>query len=199
MESTLIDTWWAITTTLQRVPVVSSDTVAPIKAFIFRYQEAEADGRTIHQYHRRRLLHLEAGVGRTIWTNQLSKGSQQRLSPEMQAEGAPPTPSCFRTRRGWQANQEEEWVSIKVKPGWKEGTKITFEGMGNEVPGGCHPADITFVIAEKQLNLFRREGDDLELVVDIPLVDALSGCTIPIPLLDGKKMDLSIGEIVHPG
>lgn len=86
-----------------------------------------------------------------------------------------------------------------MKPGWKEGTKITFEGMGNEVPGGCHPADITFVIAEKQHNLFRREGDDLELVVDIPLVDALSGCPIPIPLLGGEKMDLSISEIVHPG
>ncbi|XP_031274588.1 dnaJ homolog subfamily B member 4-like [Pistacia vera] len=97
-----------------------------------------------------------------------------------------------------QVNQEEELLSIKVKPGWKKGTKITFEGMGNEVPGSL-PADITFVIAEKRHHMFRREGDDLELVVDIPLVNALTGCAIPIPLLGGEKMDLSINEIVHPG
>lgn len=100
---------------------------------------------------------------------------------------------------GRQVIQEEEILTIKVKPGWKKGTKITFEGMGNEVKGS-HPADITFVIAEKRHPFFRREGDDLELAVEIPLVKALTGCTISVPLLGGEKMDLSIDdEIIHPG
>ncbi|XP_024020728.1 dnaJ homolog subfamily B member 13 [Morus notabilis] len=94
--------------------------------------------------------------------------------------------------------QEEELLTIQVKPGWKSGTKITFEGMGNEKLG-TSPADITFVIAEKRHQLFRREGDDLELAIKIPLVKALTGCSLSIPLLGGDKMSLSIDDIIYPG
>ncbi|XVF36942.1 hypothetical protein REPUB_Repub19eG0102200 [Reevesia pubescens] len=94
--------------------------------------------------------------------------------------------------------EEEEILSIKVKPGWKKGTKITFEGMGNKRPGS-YAADITFVIAEKRHNMFRRDGDDLELAIEIPLVKALTGCTLPIPLLGGESTKLKIDEIIHPG
>lgn len=89
-------------------------------------------------------------------------------------------------------------LTIQVKPGWKKGTKVTFEGMGNERPG-IPPADITFVIAEKRHPLFRREGDDLEMGVEIPLVKALTGCEISIPLLGGETMNLMIDDIIHPG
>ncbi|OMO94966.1 hypothetical protein CCACVL1_05668 [Corchorus capsularis] len=94
--------------------------------------------------------------------------------------------------------EEEEILSIKVKPGWKKGTKITFEGMGNERPG-CYAADVTFVIAEKRHNMFRRQGDDLELAIEIPLVKALTGCTIPIPLLGGEMMNVKMDDVIHPG
>ncbi|XP_048227001.1 dnaJ homolog subfamily B member 4 [Ricinus communis] len=94
--------------------------------------------------------------------------------------------------------QEEELLTIDIKPGWKKGTKITFEGMGNERPGTC-PADITFVIAEKRHPLFRREGDDLEIAVEIPLVKALTGCDISIPLLGGERTTLMIDDIIYPG
>lgn len=94
--------------------------------------------------------------------------------------------------------QEEELLTIKIKPGWKKGTKITFEGMGNEKPGS-YPADIIFVIAEKRHQLFRREGDDLEFAVRIPLVKALTGCKLSIPLLGGEKMSLTIDDIIYPG
>ncbi|PON73204.1 Chaperone DnaJ [Parasponia andersonii] len=63
--------------------------------------------------------------------------------------------------------QEEELLTIKVKPGWRKGTKITFEGMGNEKPGS-NPADVIFVIAKKRHQFFRREGDDLEFAVEFP-------------------------------
>ncbi|KAJ8557983.1 hypothetical protein K7X08_004749 [Anisodus acutangulus] len=94
--------------------------------------------------------------------------------------------------------EEEEVLTIKVKPGWTKGTKITFEGKGNERLG-TSPADVIFVIAEKQHPLFKREGGDLELAVEIPLVKALTGCTISIPLLGGEKMSLTIDDIICPG
>ncbi|KAJ7965536.1 DnaJ subfamily B member like [Quillaja saponaria] len=94
--------------------------------------------------------------------------------------------------------QEEEMLTIDVKPGWKKGTKITFEGKGNERPGS-YPADITFVIAEKRHHLFRRDSDDLELAVEIPLRKALTGCTISVPTLGGERKSLKIEEIIYPG
>ncbi|KAK4391058.1 DnaJsubfamily B member 13 [Sesamum angolense] len=94
--------------------------------------------------------------------------------------------------------EEDEVLTIKVKPGWTKGTKITFEGMGDEIPG-TDPADVIFVVAEKDHPLFRRQDDDLELEVEIPLIGALTGCTISVPLLDGQTMSLTIDDIVHPG
>lgn len=92
--------------------------------------------------------------------------------------------------------EEDEVLTIKVQPGWRKGTKITFEGKGNEMPG-TDRADVIFVVAEKQHPLFRRREDDLELGIEIPLVDALTGCTLSVPLL-GRQTSLTIEDIVHP-
>jgi len=94
--------------------------------------------------------------------------------------------------------QEEELLTINVQPGWKKGTEIKFEGKGNERPGAFRE-DIIFIISEKRHQLFRRDGDDLELSVKIPLAEALSGCTILIPLLGGEHMNLKLDNIIHPG
>ncbi|XAR49388.1 hypothetical protein NMG60_11032573 [Bertholletia excelsa] len=94
--------------------------------------------------------------------------------------------------------KDEEILKIKIKPGWKKGTKITFEGKGDEKPGTL-PADIVFVIDEKRHPMFRRVGDDLELGVEVPLIQALTGCSLDIPLLGGEKMTLSIDDIIYPG
>lgn len=97
--------------------------------------------------------------------------------------------------------EEEEILKIRVKPGWKKGTKITFEEKGDERPGNL-PADIVFVISEKTHPMFKREGDDLEVGVRVPLVEALTGsCTITAPLLGGEKITLSFDDdqILYPG
>lgn len=94
--------------------------------------------------------------------------------------------------------QEEEILKIVVKPGWRKGTKITFEGKGDERPGTL-PADIIFSIDEKRHPLYKKEGDDLELGVEVPLLKALTGCTITVPLLGGDKMTLSLEDIIYPG
>ncbi|KAF8008769.1 hypothetical protein BT93_K2430 [Corymbia citriodora subsp. variegata] len=81
--------------------------------------------------------------------------------------------------------QEEELLTIKGQ-------------KGNERPG-VQPADITFIVAEKKHALFRRDGDDLELAVEIPLVKALTGCDVLVPLLGGESLDLAVDEVIHPG
>ncbi|MED6218795.1 hypothetical protein PIB30_029983 [Stylosanthes scabra] len=94
--------------------------------------------------------------------------------------------------------QKEETVTLDVEPGWRTGTRVTFENFGNDRTDLGQ--DIIFSIWEKKHQLFRREGDDLELVLEIPLVKALSGGTIPVPLLGGEEMNLSFEQdIIYPG
>ncbi|CAL9239753.1 unnamed protein product [Arabidopsis halleri] len=94
--------------------------------------------------------------------------------------------------------EEEETVEIKVKPGWKGGTKVTFQGKGNEAMGSV-PADLTFLIVEKEHEVFKREGDDLEMAVEVSLLEALTGCELSVALLDVDNMSLRIEDVIHPG
>lgn len=73
-----------------------------------------------------------------------------------------------------------------------------FEGKGDEKPGHL-PADIVFLIDEDKHPLFIRDGNDLELTVKISLVQALTGCSILVPLLGGENMSLSFDEVIYPG
>ncbi|KAG2256810.1 hypothetical protein Bca52824_076104 [Brassica carinata] len=94
--------------------------------------------------------------------------------------------------------KQEETLRVNIKPGWKKGTKITFEGVGNEKPGYL-PEDITFVVEEKRHSLFKSRGDDLEIAVEIPLLKALTGCNLSVPLLSGESMSISVGEVIFHG
>ncbi|KAF8108099.1 hypothetical protein N665_0115s0105 [Sinapis alba] len=94
--------------------------------------------------------------------------------------------------------KQEETLRVNIKPGWKKGTKITFEGVGNEKPGYL-PEDIIFVVEEKRHPLFKSRGDDLEIAVEIPLLKALTGCKLSVPILSGESMSISIGEVIFHG
>ena len=93
---------------------------------------------------------------------------------------------------------DEKILEIVVKPGWKQGTTVTFDGEGDEVPGAA-PADIAFVIDEKPHAYFVREGNDLRRDETVALVDALTGVALEVKTLDGRTLSLSIPEVITPG
>ncbi|KAL4273722.1 hypothetical protein GQ457_13G007490 [Hibiscus cannabinus] len=94
--------------------------------------------------------------------------------------------------------KQEETLTVNIKSGWAKGRKVTFEGKGDEKPGYL-PADIVFSIQEQRHHLFKRTGDDLEIVVEIPLVKALTGCPLAVPLLGGDTMSIYVSDIIYPG
>ncbi|XP_043383403.1 dnaJ homolog subfamily B member 13 isoform X2 [Chelonia mydas] len=59
-------------------------------------------------------------------------------------------------------------LTIDVQPGWKQGTRITFQKEGDQGPN-IIPADIIFIVREKLHPRFKREDDDLLYVATIPL------------------------------
>lgn len=93
---------------------------------------------------------------------------------------------------------EDKVLTINVKPGWKAGTKITFQKEGDQGRGKV-PADIVFIIRDKPHPLFRREGSDIRYTCKISLKQALCGTVVEVPTLHGEKITLKLTEeIVKP-
>ncbi|XP_074775322.1 dnaJ homolog subfamily B member 13 isoform X3 [Athene noctua] len=86
---------------------------------------------------------------------------------------------------------------IDVQPGWKQGTRITFEKEGDQGPNVI-PADITFVVQEKLHPRFKRANDNLIYVATILLAEALTGCTVDVRTLDRRHLKIPINDIVDP-
>ena len=92
---------------------------------------------------------------------------------------------------------KEEVLTIDVKPGWKAGTKVRFEGKGDERPG-ARAGDIVFVIEEKPHERFRREGNNLVHTAKVGLADALCGPTVEVETLDKRKLSVSVSGVATP-
>ncbi|GAB2269922.1 hypothetical protein Dimus_004840 [Dionaea muscipula] len=93
---------------------------------------------------------------------------------------------------------KEEILPIEIKPGWKKGTKVTFPEKGNEEPGVI-AADVVFIIDEKPHPVFRRDGNDLLVDLEITLLEALTGKTFEITTLDRRCIPFEITAVVKPG
>lgn len=97
-----------------------------------------------------------------------------------------------------QARKEEKVLNITVKPGWKAGTKITFQREGDVMPGKI-PADIVFIIRDKPHPTFKREASDIRYTARITLKQALCGVTVRVPTLSGEQITLNTtNEVIKP-
>ena len=94
---------------------------------------------------------------------------------------------------------EEKILTINIKRGWKVGTKITFPEEGDQKPGRT-PADIIFVIQDKEHGSFRRDSNNnLLYKCTLSLKDALTGIVVKIPTLEGGEEELQLESVVQPG
>ncbi|AYV78934.1 MAG: putative DnaJ-like protein subfamily B member 1 [Edafosvirus sp.] len=89
---------------------------------------------------------------------------------------------------------EKKIVEVKIEPGWKNGTKITFENMGHEEVGRT-PGDIIFVVKEVKHDIFKRNNDDLNMIINISNKDVINGFKKEIKLIDGTTELIKISNI----
>ncbi|CAH8872315.1 unnamed protein product [Trichobilharzia szidati] len=72
---------------------------------------------------------------------------------------------------GHTSSIKDKILTLTVRPGWREGTRITFP----------------------------KEGDQGPNTIPVPLGQALLGCIVDVPTLDGRLLHVPITEIIHPG
>eukprot|EP00730_Choanoeca_flexa_P016219 TRINITY_DN7625_c0_g1_i3.p1 TRINITY_DN7625_c0_g1~~TRINITY_DN7625_c0_g1_i3.p1 ORF type:complete len:315 (+),score=52.83 TRINITY_DN7625_c0_g1_i3:82-1026(+) len=99
---------------------------------------------------------------------------------------------------GHTTSSREKILTVKVKPGLKAGTRITFPKEGDQGPNNI-PADVVFVLEYIKHPRFERKGNDLHHVTKITLVEALCGCIVELLTLDGRKLSIPINDVITPG
>jgi DnaJ-class molecular chaperone len=82
---------------------------------------------------------------------------------------------------------ESKVYEVKLKKGWKAGTKIKFPPKDG-FPG------IIFVIQEKHHPFLDRKGDDLVYRCEVTSKQAVNGAKITIPLPDGELLTVTAQE-----
>lgn len=93
--------------------------------------------------------------------------------------------------------KRQEEINIKVPSGIENGEMIRFSGGGEAVKGGT-PGDLYIKVHVKNHKIFRKEGNDLIMNLDIKLSDAILGTEYEIETLDGKAK-LKIPEGTNTG
>nr|GEW09253.1 DnaJ homolog subfamily B member 1 [Tanacetum cinerariifolium] len=102
------------------------------------------------------------------------------------------------TGQGFDPHPLQGQRSSGQPPYLRKGTKVTFPEKGNQEPG-IIAADLIFIIDEKPHEVFKREGNDLIINQEIPLLEALTGKTLDLTTLDGRNILIPVTEIVKPG
>ena len=89
---------------------------------------------------------------------------------------------------------ETKMLDIKIQPGWKDGTKLTYPNLGNESEYET-AGDIVFVVKEKEDVVFSRKGDNIYKTMNIGLKEALSGFTCNVYDINNKLHTIKVTKL----
>ena len=85
-----------------------------------------------------------------------------------------------------------ETVQVRVPPGVGDGDRVRVPGKGNAGLHGGPPGDVYITAHVAPHPLFRREGDDLHVVLPIAVHEAALGARIDVPTPDGGAARLRV-------
>ena len=97
--------------------------------------------------------------------------------------------------------ERDERVSVDVKRGWRDGTRITYDKRGHQDPSSsAGDADLVVVIKERRHEFLKREKDDLVYEVpSIALRSALVGWKVELKNVDGATVRVAFDDPTPPG
>ncbi len=79
-----------------------------------------------------------------------------------------------------------EKIRVKIPKGADDGTTIRLKGKGGPGINGGPPGDLYIELSLRPDPIFKRKGRDLYVKAKVPLVDAVLGGKVEVPLLEGR-------------
>lgn len=95
-------------------------------------------------------------------------------------------------------------INVKVPAGVDTGNRIHLESQGEVGPGGGPAGDLYVELVVVPHEIFKRDGDDLDVVAKIPMTAAALGTEVSVATLDAEQddcdpEDASVVVTVPPG
>jgi len=144
------------------------------------------------------------GSGMQVRIQQIGPGMVQQIQSmcgECHGEGERVDPKLrCKKCNGKKVNRERKILEVNVDKGMEDSQKITFTEEGDQEPG-LEPGDIIIVLDEKPHELYKRNGMDLIMKMDISLRESLCGFKKIINTLDDRALVMQTipGEVIKTG
>ena len=139
------------------------------------------------------------GSGYVIRSQQSIFGMMQSQSvcPQCHGEGtvvSSPCPHCH----GEGIHPGESIVEVKFPAGLVDGMVVNVEGKGGAGRHNGVAGDLQIIIKEKEDDTLLRDGNDLVYNLLLTIPQAILGCTLEVPTIDGKAK-INIAPGTQPG
>lgn len=82
-------------------------------------------------------------------------------------------------------------INVKIPAGVADGNRIHLDSQGEVGPGGGPAGDLYIEMTVSSHDVFTRHGDDLEMVVTIPMTAAALGMKVPVHTLEADREDFA--------
>jgi molecular chaperone DnaJ len=92
--------------------------------------------------------------------------------------------ACDRCAGSGQESRTET-VAVRIPAGITDGDRVRLSGMGNAGERGGPPGDLYVIVRVAAHPVFRRDGDDIHMVVPIAVHEAALGARVEISTPDG--------------
>lgn len=87
---------------------------------------------------------------------------------------------------------------VEVPPGIESGQRIRITGAGHAGGAGGRPGDLYVQVQVAEDDRFRREGPDLVTMIEVSATDAMLGCEVAVPTLEGER-EIELEPGTQPG
>jgi molecular chaperone DnaJ len=85
-------------------------------------------------------------------------------------------------------------INVKIPAGVDSGNRVQLSHQGEVGPGGGPAGDLYVELKVVQHEVFKRNGDDLEMVVHVPMTAAALGTQVNLDTLEAERDDLDAAE-----
>ncbi len=139
------------------------------------------------------------GHGEVRQVSRTPFGQLVRAAPCPRCDGAGRSPEqpCAQCDGRGRVAGARTW-DVEVPPGIESGQRIRITGAGHAGEAGGRPGDLYVEVHVVEDERFRREGADLVTMVEISATDAMLGCEVPAPTLDGERQ-IELAPGTQPG
>ena len=127
-----------------------------------------------------------AGQVQHVTSTLFGRAMSTSVCPQCQGSGKVVTNPCG-SCKGTGLVRRKETVKVHVPAGVEDGMQLTLRGEGHSAPNGGVNGDLFVVVEELPHSQFKREGNNLFYTRVISVADAILGCEIQVPALDGPQ------------